>query len=175
MFGKLAYLVIALLGGTFSGWAQRPTESVYTSPGTPLIVHKPITPYNSSTSYRALPLFPRYWQTADSARQLAEYRKFLQSVSGRIKLPDAFVYKNIKTFESLASAARFVFQLIIKPDGTIAATLVSKEFSKDGSEYSAESVHLLEESTIRTLGTLRFAAAATQDTLFLPVDFGLPR
>ncbi|QIX60170.1 hypothetical protein FY528_01375 [Hymenobacter lutimineralis] len=174
MLGKPAYLVISLLGCTFSGWAQRPTESMYTSPGTPLIVHKPVTPYNSNT-YRALALFPRYWQTADSAKQLAEYRAFLHSVSGRIRLPDAFVYQNIKTYESLASYARFVFQLIIKPDGTLAATLVSKEFSKDGSEYSAESVRLLEQSTIRTLGTLRFAAAATQDTLFLPVNFGLPR
>ncbi|MCR5886556.1 hypothetical protein LRS06_01960 [Hymenobacter sp. J193] len=175
MVDKPVYLIISLLGCAFQSVAQRTTDGVYTSPGSPLIVHRPVTPYRSNSTPRPPLLFPRYWNLADSVNRLVEYQRFLQTVAGRVQVPPTFLRQNFKTYESLASSARFVFQLIIKPDGTLAATLVSREFSKDGNEYSAESVSLLEQSAIRTFGTLRFAPAAAQDTLVLPITFGLSR
>lgn len=152
--------------------AQNPTNGIYTSPGSPLIVgHRATTPYNSTGSSLPVKIVPRFWHSSDSVAKATQSAAFLRYVAQRTRIP-----KNIlpRTNQDSEFSARFFYRLIINADGSLQPpTLIQKRFALAESAYSPELVSALELAVRQNVGSLRFSPAAAIDTLIIPMSISL--
>jgi hypothetical protein len=151
---------------------QKPTEPVYTSPGTPLTVgHRVTTPYNSTGSHLPIKIVPRFWHNPDSAARVMQRAAFVRLLSERTRIPKSVFLQSAQEREV---SAQFFYRFVINPDGTIQApTLIKRRFTLEESLYSPEFINALEQTTRQSIITLRFSSAAVTDTLVIPMSISI--
>gem|GEM_PF-1326672 len=163
-------LVLLFLAGTLQ--AQKSTDAVYTSPGSPLIVNRRvIDSYNSSSSRPSSVVVPRFWRNPDSLARAEDAAKFKQLLAGRTRFHQiAFP----QTIHDTDFSVHLVTRVVINEDGTLQAPVVlEKKLPLPETNYPPEMIRALEQEAKRVVSTLRFTAAASPDVMLVPLSFSL--
>ncbi|RSK47177.1 hypothetical protein EI291_16425 [Hymenobacter rigui] len=137
----------------------------------PLVVGRQATsPYGPT---KVVPPVARFWLKPDSA-SAQQAQTLVALLMRRTGLPDAFLrHKDYTTHADEGIIISFFFLAVVRPDGTVGSVTLQKQTGDEERAYSPESIALLADEGRRAIKTLRFEAAATQDSLTIPLHFRL--
>lgn len=164
--GFRTIVATALSAVALPAMAQQAGTGIHTSPGMPLMVA-------GKPSFSPASL-PRFWTTSDSVTSITQRRQAVEWLQRRLVIPNDFLeHTDYALARGTLATAHFEFRLIVRPDGIVKKPKLLKQEISDATLYSPESLLLLVQEAERKFGQLRFTPAATQDTITLPVTFGL--
>ena len=175
--------VSVLLGWPHMVHAQK-ANGVHTSPGHPLIVGRPVTPYAPPRAIAPRPASPpptsphpapaplaRYWQAPDSASKSDQAHQMNLVLYKGIRIPNDFLRSNAYTVSSTIPYARFLVQVIVQPDGSVTPRLLKQVV--EAMDTTASAFDLLRQEAQRSVSTLRFVPSTTRDTIEVPLTFSI--